>query len=79
MEHLRRTHEVTSSSRYRMIDAHGQNRELIVVGQELLDETGAVIGSTAFYIDVTPEQDTLADALAWWSNIEARSNRSREC
>ena len=63
MEHLRRTHEVTSS-RYRMIDAHGQNRELIVVGQELLDETGAVIGSTAFYIDVTPEQDKLADALA---------------
>ena len=47
-----------------MIDAHGQNRELIVVGQELLDETGAVIGSTAFYIDVTPEQDKLADALA---------------
>ena len=63
MEHLRRTHEVTSS-RYRMIDAHGQNRELIVVGQELLDETGAAIGSTAFYIDVTPEEDKLADALA---------------
>ena len=63
MEHLRRTHEVTSS-RYRMIDAHGQNRELIVVGQELLDETGAAIGSTAFHIDVTPEEDKLADALA---------------
>lgn len=63
MEHLRRTKQVLSS-RYRMIDARGQARELIVVGQELLDEAGAVIGSTAFYIDVTPDQRLLADALA---------------
>ena len=64
MEHLRRTNEVLSS-RYRMIDAHGRTHDLIVVGEELLDQAGAVIGSTAFYIDVTPHQDKqLADALA---------------
>ena len=67
MDHLRRTHEVLSS-RYRMIDARGQTRELVVVGQELLDDNGTVIGSTAFYIDVTPDhklqEQVLTEALA---------------
>ena len=67
MDHLRRTNEVLSS-RYRMVDAHGRTRDLVVVGQELLDDGGAVIGSTAFYIDITPDPTTqdrvLTDALA---------------
>jgi PAS domain S-box-containing protein len=53
LERVRRTHEAIST-RHRIIDAQGQIREVIVAGQELFDYTGAIVGTSGFYIDVTP-------------------------
>lgn len=44
------------SSRHRIIDTAGRTHWVIVVGDRMLDEAGAVIGTSGFYIDIT---DTL--------------------
>ncbi|HUO38705.1 MAG TPA: PAS and ANTAR domain-containing protein [Mycobacterium sp.] len=41
------------SSRHRIIDARGRVHVVVVVGDRLLDEAGAVIGAGGFYVDVT--------------------------
>jgi hypothetical protein len=64
------------SSSHRIIDTAGQTRNVLVVGQQLHDETGAVIGSEGFYIDLStlgPEQSVdaaIADFTANRSQIE---------
>jgi len=57
LDRARRTHEAIST-RHRIIDTNGQTREVVVVGQELLDDDGTVIGTTGFYIDATPDAQT---------------------
>ncbi|MFC4374513.1 PAS and ANTAR domain-containing protein [Nocardia halotolerans] len=39
--------------RHRIVDTAGQTHEVIIVGDHLLDDDGAVIGTTGYYIDVT--------------------------
>nr|WP_194819819.1 PAS and ANTAR domain-containing protein [Nocardia sp. XZ_19_385] len=46
-------------SRHRILDTGGEIHEVIVVGDHLLDEGGAVVGTTGYYIDVT---DTLQES-----------------
>jgi PAS domain S-box-containing protein len=41
------------SSRHRIIDTSGRVRVLVAVGNRLVDETGEVIGTAGFYIDIT--------------------------
>ena len=41
------------SSKHRIIDTTGHVRHVVVVGDRLRDATGAVIGTTGFYIDIT--------------------------
>lgn len=41
------------SSRHRIVDARGVVRWVVVVGDQFFDDTGAVIGTHGFYIDVT--------------------------
>lgn len=41
------------SSRHRIIDTAGQVHWVIVVADRVLDDTGAVTGTTGFYVDVT--------------------------
>ncbi|MGW5152878.1 PAS and ANTAR domain-containing protein [Rhodococcus koreensis] len=41
------------SSKHRIIDTTGNIREVVVVGDRMHDDTGAVIGTTGFYIDIT--------------------------
>lgn len=41
------------SSRHRIIDAAGRTRCVVVVGDQMFDDTGAVIGTSGFYVDVT--------------------------
>jgi PAS domain S-box-containing protein len=41
------------SSRHRIIDTAGRTRWVVVVGDVLCDDAGAVIGTTGFYVDVT--------------------------
>ena len=46
------------SSRHRIIDTHGRVRIVVVVGDRLVDETGAVVGTTGFYVDITDSYES---------------------
>jgi PAS domain S-box-containing protein len=64
---IRRTGQ-SLSSRHRIIDTSGKVRSVIVVGEQLHDERGRVVGTQGFYIDATPhereQQDQITAQLA---------------
>jgi PAS domain S-box-containing protein len=41
------------SSRHRIITVQGDTRDIVVIGERLRDDSGEVIGTQGFYIDVT--------------------------
>ncbi|MBC2644524.1 MULTISPECIES: PAS and ANTAR domain-containing protein [unclassified Rhodococcus (in: high G+C Gram-positive bacteria)] len=41
------------SSKHRILDTAGEIHQVVVVGDRLCNDTGAVIGTTGFYIDLT--------------------------
>jgi PAS domain S-box-containing protein len=41
------------NSRHRIIDTAGHTRFVVVVGDSMVDESGSVIGTSGFYLDVT--------------------------
>jgi PAS domain S-box-containing protein len=51
------------SSRHRIIDTSGKARPVIVVGDELRDEQGRVVGTQGFYIDATPDEREQQDQM----------------
>lgn len=64
------------SSRHRFFDTAGDEHSVIVVADRMLDETGAVVGTSGYYIDVTDaleenRRDTLHETLP--KVIEARA------
>ena len=56
---IRRTHK-PFSARHRIITTRGDIREVVVIGEPLLDDRGEVIGTGGFYIDVTPSRQARA-------------------
>ncbi len=42
------------STRHRIITVQGATREVVVIGERVHDNTGRVVGTQGFYIDVTP-------------------------
>ncbi|MBJ7340344.1 MAG: PAS and ANTAR domain-containing protein [Mycolicibacterium sp.] len=56
------------SARHRIIDVQGEVHDVIVVGDRLHDDDGAVIGTDGYYVDVTPDrrahQQSVTDAVA---------------
>ncbi|MFD7008444.1 PAS and ANTAR domain-containing protein [Rhodococcus jostii] len=57
------------SSKHRIIDTAGKTRQVVVVGDRLHDDTGQVIGTTGFYIDITDSyrsdvKDSVDEAVA---------------
>lgn len=42
------------STRHRIIDTAGDVHQVVVVGDQLFDDTGTVIGTHGFYVDVSP-------------------------
>jgi PAS domain S-box-containing protein len=64
------------SSRHRIIDKSGQTRSVLVVGEQLRDDDGAVVGSQGFYVDLSalgPDpsiEAAIADFTAHRSQIE---------
>ncbi|WP_083583600.1 PAS and ANTAR domain-containing protein [Rhodococcus zopfii] len=48
------------SSRHRIIDTDGNVKQVVVVGDQLLDAAGTVIGTSGFYVDLT---DSYADDI----------------
>jgi ANTAR domain/PAS fold len=67
LELIRQTRQ-PFSSRHRIRDIRGRVHYVVVVGDQLHDETGAVVGTRGFYIDVTPaelaRQDQVSAAVA---------------
>lgn len=41
------------SSRHRIVDVGGNVKQVVVVGDQLLDDHGTVIGTSGFYVDLT--------------------------
>ena len=59
---IRRTGQPLSS-RHRIIDTSGKVRSVIVVGEQLHDERGRVVGTQGFYIDATPDERGQQDQI----------------
>jgi PAS domain S-box-containing protein len=55
-------------TRHRIVDTNGKVRSVVVVGDQLRDERGRIVGTQGFYIDTTTEeleqQDQLTAQLA---------------
>jgi PAS domain S-box-containing protein len=66
--HLIRQTRQAFSSRHRILDVEGRVHHVVVVGDLLRDDSGTVIGTHGFYIDVTPaeraRQDQVTAAVA---------------
>jgi PAS domain S-box-containing protein len=56
IDQILNTHKAFST-RHRIIDAIGEVHHVVVVGDELHNDQGDVIGTHGFYVDVTPTTD----------------------
>lgn len=74
LDEIRRT-SGAFSTRHRIIDTRGDIHHVVVVGSQMLDDAGTVIGTDGFYVDVTPSiteakearearEDSLTEAVA---------------
>jgi len=75
LDEIRRT-SGAFSTRHRIIDTKGETHHVVVVGDQLFDDSGEVIGTHGFYVDVTPsmtarDNEILTEAVA--EIAEARS------
>jgi PAS domain S-box-containing protein len=75
LDEIRRTSSAFST-RHRIIDTQGEVHHVVVVGDRLYDDDGAVIGTHGFYVDVTPamtevQHEIVSEAVA--EIAEARS------
>jgi len=62
LEEIRRT-EQAFSTRHRIVDVAGRVHHVVVVGDRLYDDQGAVIGTHGFYVDVSPMMDESGDTV----------------
>lgn len=74
LEEMRRTHR-TFSTRHRIIDTRGHTREVVVIGDQLNDESGRLIGTHGFYVDVTPS-DAMTTAIVTAALTDIAENRA---
>jgi fructose-specific component phosphotransferase system IIB-like protein len=62
LDEIRRT-SGAFSTRHRIIDTHGEIHHVVVAGDQLFDDTGTVIGTHGFYVDVTPSMQQRRDQI----------------
>jgi ANTAR domain/PAS fold len=74
LDEIRRTHK-TFSTRHRIVDTHNLVHDVVVIGDQLDDENGTVIGTHGFYVDVTPP-DPLREELVTAAVAEITENRA---
>ncbi len=74
LDEMRRTHRAFST-RHRIIDTAGEVRDVVVVGDKLNDESGRLIGTHGFYVDVTPNE-AMAKAMMSAALTEINENRA---
>lgn len=55
LEDIRRTRR-TFSTRHRIIDVHKRIHDVVVIGDRMVDDTGDIVGTQGFYVDVTPSR-----------------------
>jgi PAS domain S-box-containing protein len=51
------------STRHRIVDTHGTVHQVVVVGDQLTDNDGAVMGTHGYYVDITPTSDRAREEL----------------
>jgi hypothetical protein len=59
------------SSRHRIIDTAGATHQVLVVGDQVLDSRGTVVGSEGFYVDLTDFGDEFDLDAGVEANMEA--------
>ena len=74
LEEIRRTHR-TFSTRHRIIDTREVVHSVVVIGDQLLDDDGNVIGTHGFYVDVTPP-DPVPEELVTAAVAEIAEHRA---
>lgn len=62
LDEIRRT-SGAFSTRHRIIDTRGEIHHVVVVGDQIFDDAGAVIGTHGFYVDVTPSMKERHDEI----------------
>jgi hypothetical protein len=66
------------SSRHRIIDTAGRTRCVVVAGDRMLDDTGALIGTSGFYVDVTDSlQSDISEVLSAVAEARARIEQAK--
>jgi len=78
---IRRTHKPLST-RHRIITVQGEIRDIVIIGERLRDDdTGEVIGTQGFYLDVTPtneeRQASISQALAEIADARASIEQAK--
>ena len=74
LDDIRRTHR-TFSTRHRIIDTRQVVHDVIVIGDQLYDDDGDVVGTHGFYVDVTPT-DRAREELVSAAVAEIAENRA---
>jgi PAS domain S-box-containing protein len=74
LEEIRRT-EQAFSTRHRIVDVQGRVHHVVVVGDRLYDDSGAVIGTHGFYVDVTPMMDQTREEMVSEAVAEIAESR----
>ncbi|MGZ4584942.1 MAG: PAS and ANTAR domain-containing protein [Mycobacterium sp.] len=64
------------STRHRIVDTAGRVRHVVVVGDQLLDGQGEVIGTHGFYIDVSPPSEQVQEDMVTARLAKISENRA---
>ncbi|OBK95499.1 antitermination regulator [Mycobacterium asiaticum] len=64
------------STRHRIIDTKGKVHHVVVVGDRLCDDRGAVIGTQGFYVDVSPISEAVHQEQVTEKLAEIAANRA---
>lgn len=75
IDQILNTHEAFST-RHRIIDTGGHVRHIVVVGDQLFDEHGEVVGTHGFYIDVSPSAEHTQEELVTARLAEISEHRA---
>ncbi len=66
------------SSRHRIIDTGGRTRWVVVAGDRLLDDNGALVGMSGFYVDITDSlQSDITDVMSSVADSRARIEQAK--
>ena len=69
------------STRHRIITVQGDTRDIVVIGERLHDNSGEVIGTQGFYIDVTRSDEareaTISEAVAEFAEHRAAIEQAK--